>query len=67
MGAFISTVLLFCRFLRMHHLLWFIVLARLMIPVLPESSFSLFTWISLASNGISVTPPLSSSIEPEVT
>ncbi|CAI8720099.1 bla regulator protein blaR1 [Brevibacillus sp. IT-7CA2] len=52
---------------RMHHLLWFIVLARLMIPVLPESSFSLFTWISLASNGISVTPPLSSSIEPEGT
>ncbi|WP_409174016.1 M56 family metallopeptidase [Brevibacillus fortis] len=52
---------------RMHHLLWFIVLARLLIPVLPESSFSLFTWISWASNGISVTQPLFTSIEPEVT
>ncbi|TKI59289.1 hypothetical protein E8L90_08030 [Brevibacillus antibioticus] len=52
---------------RMHHLLWFIVLARLMMPVLPESSFSLFTWITLASNGISVTQPLPPSIEPEVT
>ncbi|MBG9945490.1 M56 family metallopeptidase [Brevibacillus formosus] len=56
---------------RMHHLLWFIVLARLMIPVLPESSFSLFTWISwasngLASNGISVVQPLSASTAPEV-
>ncbi|MFS0555972.1 M56 family metallopeptidase [Brevibacillus sp. 179-C9.3 HS] len=52
---------------RMHHLLWFIVLARLLVPVLPESSFSLFTWISLASNSLSVVQPLSPSLEPEVT
>ncbi|MGF9908579.1 M56 family metallopeptidase [Brevibacillus porteri] len=49
---------------RMHHLLWFIVLARLMIPVLPESSFSLFTWISWASTSMSVEQPLSFSVEP---
>ncbi|NRR00724.1 DUF4367 domain-containing protein [Brevibacillus sp. RS1.1] len=49
---------------RMHHLLWFIVLARLMIPVLPESSFSLFTWISWASTSMSVEQPLSFSAEP---
>ncbi|NTU18734.1 M56 family metallopeptidase [Brevibacillus sp. HB1.2] len=51
---------------RMHHLLWFIVLARLMIPVLPESSFSLFTWVFWASNSMSAAQPLSFSAEPQL-
>ncbi|MED1798787.1 hypothetical protein [Brevibacillus porteri] len=51
---------------RMHHLLWFIVLAGLMIPVLPESSFSLFTWVFWASNSMSADQPLSFSAEPQL-
>lgn len=51
---------------RMHHLFWFIVLARLMIPVLPESSFSLFTWVFWASNSMSAAQPLSFSAEPQL-
>lgn len=46
---------------RIHHLLWFIVLARLLIPVLPESPLSLFTWLSWAGNSLTAVQPLASS------